>query len=111
MGHQLKEMGDSTAAGRGRAQGAGGVHPVSSGSQRGGGRNGGRLKPDVKVTIGGDKSPRLGGAVVTFEDMHEFLVAYLEYEQQMHVANEDGGDRVLGRRRELVDSSTQMMCC
>ena len=57
------------------------------GSQRGGGRAGGRLKPDVKVTIGGDRPPRLGGDVVTFEDMHEFLVAYLEYEQQMHVAN------------------------
>jgi len=27
----------------------------------------------------------------------------------MHVANEDGGDRVLARRRELVDSATQMM--
>ena len=27
----------------------------------------------------------------------------------MHVANEDGGDRVLARRRELVDSKTQMM--
>ena len=80
-------MGDFITAGGARAQGAGGVHPVSSGSQRGGGRNGGRLKPDVKVTIGGDKSPRLGGDVVTFEDMHEFLVAYLEYEQQMHVAN------------------------
>ena len=25
------------------------------------------------------------------------------------VANEDGGDRVLARRRELVDSATQMM--
>ena len=27
----------------------------------------------------------------------------------MHVPNEDGGDRVLARRRELVDSATQMM--
>ena len=102
-------MGDSTAAGGGRAQGAGGVHPASWGSQRGGGRAGGRLKPDVKVTIGGDRPPRLGGDVVTFEDMREFLVAYLEYEQQMHVANEDGGDRVLARRRELVGLATQMM--
>ena len=41
--------------------------------------------------------------------MREFLVAYLEYEQQMHVANEYGGDRVLARRRELLDSATQMM--
>ena len=41
--------------------------------------------------------------------MREFPVAYLEYEQQMHVANEDGGDRVLARRRELVDSATQTM--
>ena len=44
-----------------------------------------------------------------FEDMREYIVAYLEYENQMHVANEDGGDRVLARRRELVDSATQMM--
>ena len=41
--------------------------------------------------------------------MREFLVAYLEDDQRMHVANEDGGDRVLARRRELVDSTTQMM--
>ena len=51
----------------------------------------------------------MGGDVVTFEDMREFLVAYLEYEQQMHVTNEDGGDREIARRRELVDSATQMM--
>ena len=61
------------------------------------------------MTIGGDRLPRLGGDVGTFEDTREFLVAYLEYEQQMHVANEDGGDGVLARRRELVDSATQMM--
>ena len=51
----------------------------------------------------------MDGDVVNIEDMHELRVAYLEYEQQMHVANEDGGDRVLARRRELVDSSTQML--
>ena len=51
----------------------------------------------------------MGGDIVTFEDMREFPVAYLEYEQQMHVANEDGGDRVFARRRELVYSATQMM--
>ena len=79
-------MGVSTSAGGGRAQGAGGVHPVSWGSQRGGGGAGGRLQPDVKVTIAGGRPPMLGGDVVTFEDMSEFLVAYLEYEQQMHVA-------------------------
>ena len=61
-------MGDSTAAGGRRAQGAGVVHPASWGSQRGGGRVGGRQKPDVKVTIAGDRSPRLGADVVTFED-------------------------------------------
>ena len=27
----------------------------------------------------------------------------------MHVANEDGRDRVLARRREIVDSATQIM--
>ena len=41
--------------------------------------------------------------------MRDFLVAYLEHAQQMHVANEDGGGRVLARRRELVDSATKMM--
>ena len=102
-------MDDSTATGGERAQGAGGVHPASWGSQRGGGRSGGRLKPDVKVTIEGDRSHRLGGDVVTLEDMREFLVAHFEYEQQVHVANQDGGDRVLARRRELVDSATQMV--
>ena len=55
--------------------GAGGVHPASWGSQRGEARAGGRLKPDVKVAIAGDRPPRLGGDVVTFEDMREFLVA------------------------------------
>ena len=65
-------------------------------------------KHDVKVTIGGDKPPRLGGDVATFEDMR-FLVAYLEHEQQMHVPNEDGGDKVLARTRELVDSAAQMV--
>ena len=59
------------------------------------------MKPDVKMTIAGDKPPRLGGDAVT-DDMREFLVAYLEYQQQMHVANEDGGNMVLARRRELV---------
>ena len=61
------------------------------------------------MTIGGDGPPRLGGDVFTFEDMRELLVAYLEYEHQMHVSDEDGEDRLLTRRRELVDSATQMM--
>ena len=73
-------MGDSTAAGGARAQGACGVYPASWGSQRGGGRTGGRLKPDIKVTIGGDRPPTYGWDVVTFDDMREFPVAYLEYE-------------------------------
>ena len=61
------------------------------------------------MTIAGDRPPWLGGDTVTLEDMREVLVAYFEYEQRMHAANEDGGDRVLARRRELVDSSQQMM--
>ena len=32
-----------------------------------------------------------------------------EYEQQRHITNQDGADCVLARRRELVDSATQMM--
>ena len=60
-------MGGSIAEGGGLAQGAGGV-------QTGGGGASGRLKPDVKVTIAGDRPPRLGGDVVTFEDMREFIL-------------------------------------
>ena len=71
-------MGDSTAAAGGaRAQGGGEVYPASRGSQRCGGRAGGRLKPDVKATIGGDRPPWLDGDVATLEHMREFLVALL----------------------------------
>ena len=91
-------MEDPTAARRARAQGADGPHSGSWGNPRGGGRICGRLKPVIKVTIGGDRPPSLGGDVVTFEDMREFLVAYSEYKQQMHITNQDGGDRVLARR-------------
>ena len=108
-GHQPNALEDSTAARGTRTQGADGVHPASWGNPRSGGRAGGRLKPQIKVTIGGDTTPRLGGDVVTCEDMRKFLVAYSEYEQQMHITNQDEGDRVLARRRELVDSATQMM--
>ena len=37
------------------------------------------------MTIEGDGPPRLGGDVVTFEDMRERLVALSGYEQQIHV--------------------------
>ena len=107
--HQPKSMGEPTATRGARAQGAGGVHFSSWGNPRSGARAGGVLKPDVKVTIGGDKPHKLGGDVVTFGDIREYRVAYSEYEQQMHTTNKDGGDRVLARRRELVDSATQMM--
>ena len=59
------------------------------------------------MTIGGDRPPRLGD-VFTFEDTREILVAYSEYQKQMHTTDQDGGDRVLARRRDLVDSATQM---
>ena len=41
--------------------------------------------------------------------MREFRIAYSEYEQQMHIANQDGRARVLARGRELQDYATQMM--
>ena len=61
------------------------------------------------MTIGRDRPPRLGGDVVTFEDLHEFLVAYSKYEQQMHYTNQYGGHRAFARRRELVDLATLMV--
>ena len=91
-------MENPTAARGARAQGAGGVHSASWSNPRSGGRAGGRLKPEVKVTIGGDRPPRLGGDAVTFEDMRASLVAYREYKQQMHITNQDRRDRLLARR-------------
>ena len=61
------------------------------------------------VISGGDRPPRLGGAVVAFEDMREFLVVYSVYTQQMCATNKNGVDGVLARRRGLVDSATQRM--
>ena len=58
---------DPTAARGARAQGAGRVHSASWGNPRGGGRAGGGLIPEAKV-MRGDRSPRSGGDVVTFED-------------------------------------------
>ena len=107
FGHQLKATGDPTTAGGARAQGAGGVNSASWVNPRAGGRADGRLNPEIKVTIKRHRPPRLGGDVVTFEDM--FLVACSEYEQQMHITNQDEGDRVLARGRELVDSASLMM--
>ena len=76
-------MGDSTAAAGGaRTHCTGGVRPASWVSPRGGDRAGGRLKPDVKLNVGENRPPRLGGDVVTFGDMREFLVAYLEYDSR-----------------------------
>ena len=54
VGQQPNAMENCTAAGGVRAQGAGGVHSASWGTARGGGHAGGRLKPEVKVTMGGD---------------------------------------------------------
>ena len=99
VGRQTKAMGDPTVAGGARAQGAGRLHSACWGSHRGGDRTGGGLNPEVKVTIGGDRPPRLGGDVVTFEAMLEFLVTYSE--QRPRITHEDGGDRVLTGRREL----------
>ena len=58
------------------------------------------------MTIGGDRPPRLGDDVFIFEDIRKFVVANSEYEQQMHITDQDGEDRVLARGRELVDSTT-----
>ena len=68
VGHQPKALEDPTAARGTRAKGAGGIHSASWGNPRGGGRAGGRLKPESKVAIGGDRPRRFGGDVVTFEN-------------------------------------------
>ena len=46
-------------------QGADGVYSASWGNPRGGGRAGGRLKPETKVTIGGDRSSRVGDVLTS----------------------------------------------
>ena len=89
VGHQPKAFEGPTLARGARGHVAGGVHSASWGNARGEGRAGGGLKPEVKVTMGGDRPSMLGGDVVTFEDMGKFLVAYSEYEQQMCITNQD----------------------
>ena len=106
VGHQTTVMRDAKAAEGTRAQGVGGVHYAYWGNHRGGGRAGGRPKTDVKVAIGGNRPPRLGGDVVIFEDMREYLVASSEYERQTHITSPNG---VLARRQELVNSATQII--
>ena len=90
-------------------QGAGGVHSARWGRLRGGGPAGGGLKADVHQTTEEDRPPRLSGDVVSFEEMRDFLGTYSEYEQQVHVTDQDGRDRVLAKKLELVDSQNQMM--
>ena len=80
VGHQPNTMEDPTAGRGARAQGADGVNSASWGNLRGGSRAGGWLKPEIKVTIGGDRPPRLAGDVATSEDMREIIVTYSEYE-------------------------------
>ena len=109
VGHQPKAMEYATVARGARAQSAGEVHSASLGNPSGGARAGGRLKPEIIVAIGGDRLPRLGSDVVTFEDIRGFLVAYSEHEQQTDIKNQGGGDRVLAGRRELAESAIQMV--
>lgn len=109
VGHQPQATGDPKTAGGARAQVVGGVHSACRGSPRGGGRANGGLKPEVMVMIGGDRPPRLGGDVVSVEDIRELRAAYSEYKKPTHITNQYGGDRVLARTRELVDSTTQMI--
>ena len=106
--YQPKAMGAPTVSGRARAQDAGGIYSACWGNLRGGGPTSTRLKPNVKVTIAGDRLPRLGGDVATFEATRKFLVAYSEYEHEKLIKNQNGGDPVLARRRE-IDLATQRM--
>ena len=93
-------MEDPPAARGAQLQGADIIHSAIWGNPRGGGRVRGRLQSKVKVTMGGDKPHKLGSDDVTLEDMREGFVASSEYEQQMHITNEVGRDRVLARRRD-----------
>ena len=74
VGYKPNAMEDPTAARGAQAQGADGVHSASWGNPRGGDQAGGQLKPEIKLTIGRDRPPRLGGDVATFEDMRGFLL-------------------------------------
>ena len=51
----------------------------------------------------------MGGDVAAFQYMRKSRVFYSEYKQQMNITSQDGGDRVLARRRELADSVTPIM--
>ena len=73
--HQTKAMIAPAAARGSRPQGTNGGHSACWGNHGRGGPAGCRLEPDVKVTVGGERPPRLGGDVVAFEDMLTIFVA------------------------------------
>ena len=104
-------MEDPTAARGARTQGAGGVHSASSGNPRGGGPAGGRLKPEVKVAIGGDRQTLLGWVVMLLPSKiwANFLLRTRRTSSKCISQTKMEGERVFARRRELVDSATQMM--
>ena len=109
VGLQPGAMEDPTGVGRAQAQGDGGVHSASWGNQRGGGRAGGRLQPEVKVPIGRDRPPRLGGDAVIFDDMREFSCCVLGVQAADDYHKPRAKRPVISRKRELVDSTIQIL--
>ena len=89
VGHQPEVNEKPTTTSGERAQGAGGIHSAGWGKKGDGGRAGGWTKTHAKVTIAGNRPPRLGGDSVSIEDMREILVAYSDYEQHVRISNRD----------------------
>ena len=81
VGLYTTSMANPTAQGGTGSPGTGGVHSAYWGSPRGRVPVGGWLKPDVNQMIETDKLHRLGGYMVTFEDMRHIVVDYSEYDQ------------------------------
>ena len=60
------------------------------------------------MTIEEDKPPMLGSGAEPSKIAHfYFCLKKLGKRAGEHITNQDGGDRVLATRRELVDSATQ----
>ena len=81
VGLYTTSMRDPTATGGPRPPATGGIHSAYWGSQLSGVPVGVCLKQDVNMMIMEDRPPRLGGGMVTFEDMRHIVVAYSEYHQ------------------------------
>ena len=67
--------------------------------------------PNVKVTVGGLRPPRLWQENPLPSQVANFCRAYKQYVERINIANEDGEQRTPASLRELVPDAVQEFVC